>query len=286
MVQIISRAEWGARPPRSVTTTTWAKRIGVAVHYSDGPSTQTPRQLQNYAMDSLGYDDTHYNFFVDQQGRAYEGRGWLVVAAHALNQNTPWIGVCFIGRNDDITDAAKATIRDLYDEACRLAGKTLQYSGHGQLPGQNTDCPGANLRAWIAAGMPRPNIDEGGDDLYAKFGDGDGQNVAPLEKVKEFQLDIEELGFDLTPFGGADGRYGNGTATGLVTVLGPKAGDGKTYGAVQRREMRRLLEVKRGIGQGGGAVGHKVTFTLPAEAVTVQNTVEFPEVTVVGNIVA
>jgi hypothetical protein len=64
--------------------------------------------------------------------------------------------VCFIGRDADVTDAAKATIRALYDEACRLSGRTLRYSGHGQLPGQNTSCPGDNLRAWVGAGMPYP----------------------------------------------------------------------------------------------------------------------------------
>lgn len=161
MVDIVNRAEWGARPPRSVNRTTWAQRVGVAVHYSGGSPTSTPRDLQNYAMDQLGYTDTHYNFFVDRNGVAYEGRGWLVVAAHAKDQNTAWVGVCFIGRDPDVTDAAKATIRALYDEACRLAGRTLLYSGHGQLPGQNTDCPGATLRAWVASGMPYP---EGDDD--------------------------------------------------------------------------------------------------------------------------
>jgi hypothetical protein len=164
MLDIVTRAEWGARKPTSITTTTWAKRIGVAVHYSQGSPTNTPRDLQNYAMDSLGYSDTHYNFLVNRDGIAYEGRGWLVVGAHAANQNTPWIGVCFIGRDADVTDAAKATIRALYDEACRLSGRTLQYSGHGQLPGQSTDCPGANLRGWVATGMPYPNGE--GDEMY------------------------------------------------------------------------------------------------------------------------
>lgn len=160
IMQIVSRAEWGARPPKSVQRTTWATRIGVAVHYSDGPPTQTPRQLQNYAMDSLGYSDTHYNFFVDQAGTVFEGRGWLVVGGHALGQNTPWVGICFIGRNADVTAAAEKSIREFVAEAERLAGKTMLVSGHGQLPDQNTDCPGETLRAWIAAGMP---VGEGDD---------------------------------------------------------------------------------------------------------------------------
>lgn len=159
IMRIVPRAEWGARSPTSVQKTTWGMRIGVAVHYSDGPATQTPRQLQNYAMDSLGYSDTHYNFFVDQAGTVFEGRGWLVVGGHALGQNTGWIGICFIGRNENVTAEAKAAIREFVAEANRLSGKTMLVSGHGQLPGQNTDCPGENLRAWIAAGMPEGDSD-------------------------------------------------------------------------------------------------------------------------------
>lgn len=184
MVAIVSRAQWGARPPTSVVRTTWSKRIGVAVHYSAGSPTSTPRDLQDYAMNQLGYMDGHYNFLVDRNGVAYEGRGWLVVAAHSAGNNTAWIGICFIGRDNDVTDAAKNTIRALYDEANRLSGKTLQFSGHGQLPGANTDCPGNNLRAWVAAGMPYLT----GDDMT--FGYNDEFRLAAMFELRdEVELD-------------------------------------------------------------------------------------------------
>jgi len=151
-VGIISRAEWGARAPRNRQTTTWSRRTEFVVHYSEGPTTQTPRQIQNYHMDHNGWSDIGYNFLVDTRGRIYEGRGWLVVGAHAPNHNTSGIGVCMIGRDGDATDAAKKSIRWLYDEACRRKGGTLAKRGHRDVTA--TSCPGNQLYQWVKAGMP------------------------------------------------------------------------------------------------------------------------------------
>src|SRR5918992_2005798 len=96
---IISRAEWGARAPRSRMTTTWDRRTEFVVHHSDGPTTQTPRSIQGFHMDGRGWVDIAYNFLVDRLGRIFEGRGWLTVGAHAEGHNISGLGVCFIGRD-------------------------------------------------------------------------------------------------------------------------------------------------------------------------------------------
>ncbi|CAM4187480.1 N-acetylmuramoyl-L-alanine amidase [Nocardiopsis rhodophaea] len=152
MVSIISRSAWGARPPRSRNTTTWSRRVEVTVHYSQGPTTQTPRQIQDFHMDSNGWADIGYNFLVDNQGNAYEGRGWLVIGAHAAPRNTEGIGVCFMGRDGDATTAAKRTLRALYDDANYRAGRTLAQKGHRDI--NPTSCPGDDLYAWVKSGMP------------------------------------------------------------------------------------------------------------------------------------
>ncbi|MBX6382011.1 MAG: N-acetylmuramoyl-L-alanine amidase [Microbispora sp.] len=157
-MDIISRKEWGARAPRNRQTTTWSRRTEFIVHYSEGPTTQTPRQIQNHHMDSNRWADIGYNFLVDVKGRIYEGRGWLVVGAHAPNHNTSGIGVCFIGRDGDATDAAKKAIRWLYDEACRRKGGTLAKRGHRDVTA--TSCPGDQLYAWVRAGMPAAGAGE------------------------------------------------------------------------------------------------------------------------------
>nr|WP_121182425.1 peptidoglycan-binding domain-containing protein [Nocardiopsis sp. Huas11] len=154
MPNIISRSGWGARAPRSGVSAVWRSRTGFTVHYSSGPPTQTPRQIQDFHMDGRGWSDVGYNFLVDHRGRVYEGRGWTTVGAHAAPHNVSHIGVCFIGGDGDATDAAKVAIRSLYDEANRRAGRTLAKTYHGGLSGNSTSCPGSDLRSWVRAGMP------------------------------------------------------------------------------------------------------------------------------------
>lgn len=159
-MEIISRAKWGARAPRSRSTVSWSQRREFIVHYSEGPTSQTVRQIQDFHMDGRGWSDVGYNFLVDVKGRIYEGRGWLVVGAHAPDHNSSGIGVCMIGRDGDATPAAKKAIRWLYDEACRRKGGKLKMLGHRDV--YATSCPGNELYAWVRAGMPA-DIEE--DDM-------------------------------------------------------------------------------------------------------------------------
>lgn len=177
---IVSRTAWGARPPRSVATVAWSDRTGVAVHHSAGPTSQTVRQIQDFHMDVKGWSDIGYNFLVDQAGLLYEGRGWTARGTHSAGENVSHVAVCWVGNSTAVepTAVALATIRWVYDEACRLAGRVLQYSGHGQLPGENTQCPGDQLRTWIAQGMPTT---EGGPmELSTQL-----DNVSPARTVND-----------------------------------------------------------------------------------------------------
>lgn len=160
-MQVISRAKWGARAPRSRSTVGWSQRREFIVHYSEGPTTQSVRSIQDFHMDGRGWSDIGYNFLVDVKGRIYEGRGWLVVGAHAPGHNASGIGVCMIGRDGDATPAAKRSIRWLYDEAVRRAGRNLAKLGHRDV--YATSCPGNELYAWVRAGMPADTEED--DDM-------------------------------------------------------------------------------------------------------------------------
>jgi hypothetical protein len=158
-VDIISRKEWGARAPRSRSTVSWGTRTEFVVHYSEGPTTQTVRSIQDFHMGpSRGWADVGYNFLVDVHGRIYEGRGWLTVGAHAPDHNSSGIGVCMIGRDGDATPAALRSIRWLYDEAVRRKGHGLKKLGHRDV--YSTSCPGEQLYKWVRAGMPAPKTGE------------------------------------------------------------------------------------------------------------------------------
>lgn len=200
MVTIVSRSDWGARAPRNRTSTTWSARTEFIVHYSEGPTSQTPRQIQDFHMDGNGWSDIGYNFLVDSDGVIYEGRGWLVVGAHATGHNTSGIGVCFIGRDGDATQAAKNAIRQMYDEAARLGGRGLSRLGHRDV--NSTDCPGDDLYAWVRAGMPGDGGDPGAPPwpgVLLRY-----PPVTRHSSVLTWQRRMIELGWRIA----ADGAYG------------------------------------------------------------------------------
>jgi len=160
---IVSRAGWNARPPsRAIQTVAWSQRTGVAVHHSAGSVNQTTRDIQNFHMDTNDWPDIGYNFLTDQAGNLIIGRGWDKMGTHSAGENISHVAICWKGNSNDVvpTPAALNTIRWVYEEACRLADRTLEVSGHGQLPNEATQCPGDHIRNWIAAGMPL-----GGDDM-------------------------------------------------------------------------------------------------------------------------
>ena len=159
-MKIIPRSQWGARAPKNPPQHVSAgMRQHFVVHHSGGPSTQTVRAIQDWCMNEpphgRGFNDVDYSFLVDQVGRVYEGRGWDVVGAHTTGYNTSGIGVCVIG-NNELSDAAKASVVQLYRAACARSGRTLKVRGHRQLATTGTSCPGERISTWLQAGMPLP----------------------------------------------------------------------------------------------------------------------------------
>ncbi len=153
-VVIVDRAGWNARPPRDpddVEHVALSARTEFVVHHTETPTTRSPRSIQDGHMDERGWNDIGYNFLVRDDGTVYEGRGWLVRGAHAKDHNVTGLGCAYIGMNAP-TEAAKESIRALYDEACTKTGHALSQLGHSQVG--DTDCPGTKLLAWVESGMP------------------------------------------------------------------------------------------------------------------------------------
>lgn len=161
-MRIITRKEWGARKARpGIVSTTWDRRTGFMVHYSAASASQSPRSIQAYHMINRGWSDIGYNYLIgSRDGKIYEGRGWSQVGAHCAGHNTATIGVCVIGRDDpdrqDVSDAARESLRQLHAVAQRLKGRPLPVLGHRDRG--RTECPGDELYAYINGDMllPRP----------------------------------------------------------------------------------------------------------------------------------
>lgn len=154
---VVTRAQWNARPPTSVTPLQKSKVDKFIVHYSGAIRTQTVRSIQNFCMDNKGHSDIDYNYLT-RGTQLYIGRGDNE-GSHTLHNNATSYGICVIGNDGDATDDDLRTVRTVYDELCVKLGRNLEYMGHNEAPGLSpgyTTCPGSEIQAWINAGMPMP----------------------------------------------------------------------------------------------------------------------------------
>ncbi|GAB4266705.1 MAG: hypothetical protein Kow0029_00610 [Candidatus Rifleibacteriota bacterium] len=102
---IVSRAAWGARPPKSGYTQHSPQRL--IVHHSYIPNQSqykgaaSIRGIQNYHMDDpkTKWNDIGYHFLIGPEGTIYQGRPETVVGAHC-SPNTNSVGICLIGDYD------------------------------------------------------------------------------------------------------------------------------------------------------------------------------------------
>ena len=199
---LVTRAQWNARPPTKIVPLTWSKVTQFVIHYSGASRSQSVRSIQDYCMDSKGHSDIDYNDLVRDSDR-YIGRG-VNVGSHTLNQNSISYGVCVIGLDGDATDADFRVVRAIYDELTVKLGRPLKALGHRQAmtPGY-TDCPGDEIQAWINAGMPAQGVDDvdqkdveaiwslflarNGMNLVDNLGSATANSAAALSKLDEIK---------------------------------------------------------------------------------------------------
>lgn len=148
--RIITRKEWGARKPRSVTRNVWRRPIGWVHHTESNGNPITfadecreMRNIQNFHMDSTDGDkpwsDIGYNYVIFPSGRIYEGRGKNVRGAHCSTANDQ-PGIAFYGNFESTLPTAQAFA------AFRFLQRTLNIRDiKGHKDGYDTDCPGERL---------------------------------------------------------------------------------------------------------------------------------------------
>jgi peptidoglycan-recognition protein LB len=104
MFSIVTRDEWGAKPPKEVVHIEGAVPY-VIIHHSYQPAAcytnetciKAMQSMQSFHQDDRGWADIGYNFAVGGDGRVYQGRGFNVMGAHAPPYNNKSIGICLIG---------------------------------------------------------------------------------------------------------------------------------------------------------------------------------------------
>ena len=162
-MDIVSRAAWGARPPKNPPRQIVTPSSELWLHHtasSDGGASRV-RAIQRYHQDVKGWNDIAYSYLISGSGRVYEGRGPGVRGAHTAGHNGVSHAICVLG-NYNLAQPKPASI---------LAAVQLLKHGHGegwwpdQFTGGHRDvgltsCPGHNLYPLI------PEINRLGGDLF------------------------------------------------------------------------------------------------------------------------
>jgi hypothetical protein len=158
-VKFVSRAEWGARPPRSASTNITPSSC--TAHYGGnspwggkiGDHSRCPvvvRNWQAFHMDGRGWADLAYNMVVCPHGYVFQGRGHGVrSAANGTNQgNQNSYAICYLaGAGDPLTADGKRAFLD----AALVLGQPLTKVHSDWFA---TSCPGDEVRTWVRSGTP------------------------------------------------------------------------------------------------------------------------------------
>ncbi|XP_039366945.1 peptidoglycan-recognition protein SC2-like [Mauremys reevesii] len=155
---IITRSQWGARPPRSRVPLKTPVPY-VIIHHTVGnrcfnlaSCSREVKGIQNYHMDSNRWPDIGYNFLIGEDGRVYEGRGWSTVGAHAKNWNHKSLGFSFLGNfsNRPPNAAALNAAQSLIQCAVKRGFLRRSYTLKGHRNVNPTSCPGNALYGVIS----------------------------------------------------------------------------------------------------------------------------------------
>lgn len=159
---IVSRSQWGGRGSRSGTIAPSQRRFYV-VHYpvmGTRDEAQWMRDIESMHINQ-GWGMIGYSYGIGQSGTIFEGCGLTTRPIHSPPHNSDAWGVVHLQPSTGagaplapISDAMKRSSIALYGWLGSQAGRTLQKWWHGK--DYATACPGPDLRAWVAAGMPAP----------------------------------------------------------------------------------------------------------------------------------
>ncbi|MCP5035017.1 MAG: peptidoglycan-binding domain-containing protein [Actinomycetia bacterium] len=209
MLQIVARADWGARPPREVATIS-TPSIELWLHHSAGPEVGAAgvRSIQDFHMDNKGWSDIAYSFLIDPaDGTVYEGRGAGIRGGHTFGHNSSSHGICVLGNFEvsALPAGLVVTVAQLVRHGHGRGWWPSQLSG-GHRDVRATACPGHNLYAQISEINRLAILVDTEDPMSVKPGDVG-------EAVRKFQSALLNWNAQALPQFGADGDYGSETET-------------------------------------------------------------------------
>lgn len=172
-IVMISRSEWGARPP--AVTAQGSGEHGyynavsnpngwlqydqppaqvlhtLVIHHSALPLSDGPVEIQNLHMDEKNFADVGYQYLINERGQLFEGRAVNVRGAHAFGCNHGTVGICLIGNFEEIEPTATQlrTLDALINALISAYPRITRMAAHKDCNPGVTLCPGQNLYALL-----------------------------------------------------------------------------------------------------------------------------------------
>lgn len=167
-MRLVSRSEWGARPPKGTVDYLRATR-GVKIHYTGGHvdprladdhsrCALLVRSIQRNHMNGNGWIDIGYSLAVCPHGHVFVGRGpHRLPAANGPGLNSGHYAVLGLVGSSGLVEPSDEMLHGIRDaiEYLRKEGNAgNEIKGHRD--GYATACPGDRLYRWVRDGAPRP----------------------------------------------------------------------------------------------------------------------------------
>lgn len=160
MPEVVSRAGWGARAPRSRVAIPGAQ--GNTIHwegtkmgsFSHDRCAEFVRAIQDYHMDHQRWADIAYSTITCAHGYVFVGRGYGVrTAAQGTNlgNDQSYAHCAMVGPGDVVTEELKDALRWVVLEYERQGSGTKRWT-HSDW--HSTACCGPALIPWTHSGMP------------------------------------------------------------------------------------------------------------------------------------
>lgn len=157
---LMSRTSWVAQPSKAPLDDNSLPADMVVVCHTATETCNTTancilsvRLIQQFHIESRGWNDIAYNYLVGGDNRVYVGRGWEKMGAHTKGYNKATVGVAFIGTFDNQLPPSKQleAFRKLLDLGVRLGKLTKDYKLVAQCQLSVTAAPGAAVVKEIAS---------------------------------------------------------------------------------------------------------------------------------------
>jgi hypothetical protein len=161
-----TRAQWNARKLlRPNTLVPNSARVAVSWHWAGNPTHLAGKphtaclslvrswQLFHQTDPARKWKDIGYNALVCPHAHVIEGRGVQFSGSHSPSWNTSRIGVQFmVGTGERVTVPMLVRATRLHADLEAMVGHKLGNNCHHDDPKTSTECPGAQIHAWVKAG--------------------------------------------------------------------------------------------------------------------------------------